>query len=71
VIRGFITYFGTYTVSGPGTLRLHVVRGSFPKWNDADQKRSFVINGDAMSTRIQPFRSATPHLMWKRVATAP
>jgi hypothetical protein len=70
VIRGFISYFGTYTVSAPGTISLHLVSGSFPNWNGADQKRSFVINGDEMQyTNLSTsFGDASAHLLWKRVS---
>jgi hypothetical protein len=72
VIRGFIAYFGTYTISGPGTLSLHIVSGSFPNWNDSDQERSFVINGDEMqyTNLTTSFGDASAHLLWKRASAA-
>jgi hypothetical protein len=72
VIRGFISYFGIYTVSAPGALTLHIVSGSFPNWNGADQKRSFVINGDEMqyTNLTTSFGDASAHLLWKRVPAA-
>jgi len=72
VMRGFIAYLGTYTVSAPGTLSLHIVSGSFPNWNGADQKRSFVINGDEMqyTNLTTSFGDASAHLLWKRVSAA-
>ena len=72
VIRGYIAYFGTYTVTAPGTLSLHIISGSFPNWNGADQQRSFVINGDELqyTNLATSFGDASAHLLWKRVSAA-
>ncbi len=72
VMRGFIAYFGTYKVNGPGDLSLHITGGSFPNWNGADQKRSFVIKGDEMqyTTLVTSFGGASAHLLWKRATAA-
>jgi hypothetical protein len=70
VIRGYIAYFGTYNVTAPGTLSLHIIGGSFPNWNGADQKRSFVISGDEMqyTNLVTSFGDASAHLLWRRTS---
>ena len=70
VIRGYIAYFGTYSVTAPGILSLHIEGGSFPNWNDATQKRSFLINGDEMqyTNLVTSFGDASAHLLWRRTS---
>jgi hypothetical protein len=70
VIRGYIAYFGTYSVTAPGALTLHILGGSFPNWNGADQKRAFAINGDEMqyTNLVTSFGGASAHLRWRRAS---
>ena len=72
VIHGYIAYFGTYKITAPGELTLHIISGSFPNWDGADQKRSFVINGDELQyvNMDTSFGDASAHLLWKRVSAA-
>jgi hypothetical protein len=69
VIRGYIAYFGTYKITGPGEITLHIISGSFPNWDGAEQKRLFVIKGDELqyTNMSTSFGDASAHLVWKRV----
>jgi hypothetical protein len=71
VIRGFMALFGTYTVSDPKTINLHVIGSMLPNWDGADQKRSFVIRGDELelTNLTNSSGDASVHAYWKRVST--
>jgi len=70
VIRGFMALFGTYTVSDPRTIKLHVIGSMLPNWDGADQKRSFVIRGDELelTNLANSSGDASVHAYWKRVS---
>jgi len=70
IIQGYIAYFGTYSVTAPGAITLHILGGSFPNWNGADQKRAFAINGDEMqyTNLVTSFGGASAHLRWRRAS---
>jgi hypothetical protein len=72
VVRGFMALFGNYTVIDPSTINLHVVGSMLPNWDGADQKRSFVINGDELELTnfTNSSGDASVHAFWKRVAAA-
>lgn len=72
IVSGFIAYFGTYTVSEPGTINLHIEWCSYPNFNGADHKRTFVINGDEMeyTNPTTTFGAAFATLIWKRTPRA-
>ena len=72
VIRGFMALFGTYTVSDPNTIKLHVVGSMLPNWDGVDQQRLFVIKGDELELTNSTNSSgdASVHAFWKRVAPA-
>jgi hypothetical protein len=40
VVRGSVSFFGTYSLDANGSLTLHIERSSFPNYNGTDQKRS-------------------------------
>ena len=66
--QGTITYFGTYSINeADRTIVIHIEGSSFPNWNDADQKRTFVIAGDELKL-ISPAASGagTAEVAWKR-----
>jgi hypothetical protein len=72
VMRGCISYFGTYKLTSPGNLSIHIVGSSFPNWSGSDQQRSFVINNDELRY-INPtpsFSETSVHLLWKRYSPA-
>jgi Lipocalin-like domain len=73
VIRGFMALFGSYTVEGANTLRLHIIGSSFPNWNGVDQTRSVVLNGDnlELTNRTNSFGESSVHAFWKRVSGTP
>lgn len=66
--QGTITYFGTYSINeADRTIAIHIEGSSFPNWNDADQKRIFVIAGDELKL-ISPAANGagTAEVAWKR-----
>jgi hypothetical protein len=66
--QGTITYFGTYSVNeADRTIAIYIEGSSFPNWNDADQKRIFVIAGDQLNL-ISPAASGagTAEVVWRR-----
>jgi hypothetical protein len=69
VVRGFIAYFGNYTVTESGILTLHMVNSSFPNFNGTDQKRLIHIDGDEMQySSAETSFGASAHQVWKRLA---
>src|SRR5262249_44380169 len=66
--QGTITYFGTYSINeADRTIAIHIEGSSFPNWNDADQKRIFVIAGDELKLISPPASGAgTAEVAWKR-----
>jgi hypothetical protein len=72
VVRGFMALYGTYTISDPNTINLHVVGSMLPNWDGADQKRSFVINGDQLelTNLTNSSGDASVHAFWKRAGAA-
>jgi Lipocalin-like domain len=48
-MAGTLSLFGTYTINSDGWQTLHIVRSSFPNWDDAEQKRLIQIKGDEMT----------------------
>ena len=67
--QGTITYFGNYTVSEPDrTISIHVVGGSFPNWNGANQKRIFTVSGDELklTNPVASTGGGTTEVVWKR-----
>lgn len=68
VVRGFMALFGTYTVSDPNTINLHVVGSMLPNWDGVDQKRAFVISGDELelTNLTNSSGDAVVHAFWKR-----
>jgi Lipocalin-like domain len=70
MVQGVIAYYGTYTISEPGIVKLHIVSCSFPNWNGTDQARAFVIAGDEMqyTNPTTSFGGSSGRLAWKRGA---
>jgi hypothetical protein len=49
-LEGLITMFGDYKVNeSEHSISLHVIGGSFPAWDNSNQKRIIEINGDQLT----------------------
>lgn len=49
-LEGIITMFGDYKVNdSEHSISLHIIGGSFPAWDNSDQKRLIAINGDELT----------------------
>jgi len=49
IVEGTITAFGTYTVNeADHSISMHIIGGSFPIWDNTNQKRFVTITGDQM-----------------------
>ena len=70
VVRGSITYFGTYSLDETdGTLTLHIERSSFPNWNGTYQRRltRTLTASELKYTNPTASVGGTAELEWKRV----
>lgn len=48
-------HFGTYTVdTTKGTIAFHIDRASFSAWDETTSIRSFTLEGDKLTWRVQP-----------------
>lgn len=55
-LEGIITMFGDYKVNeSDHSISLHVIGGSFPAWDNTNQKRLIAINGDELT-----YKNPTP-----------
>jgi hypothetical protein len=66
---GTISYFGTYSVSGPDLI-LRIEHSSFPNWTGTEQKRTNLsLTGDELKyTNTAPSVGGPPAvLVWRRV----
>jgi lipocalin-like protein len=65
---GSISYFGTYSVSGPDLI-LRIESSSFPNWTGTEQKRTnLTLSGDELKyTNTAPSVGGPPAvLVWRR-----
>jgi hypothetical protein len=70
--EGFISYFGTFTVSeSDRTVTHHLDGSSFPNWVGGDQKRFYKFSGNRLTLSTPPIPvngvSMTGHLIWERM----
>jgi DNA-binding beta-propeller fold protein YncE len=70
VVRGSMSLFGTFTVTSPDTVSLHIEGSSFPNWNGVDQTRGVVLQGDRLelTNRSNSFGQTSVHAFWKRAS---
>jgi hypothetical protein len=55
-LEGLIAMFGDYKVDeSEGSISLHIIGGSFPAWDNTNQKRFIAINGDELT-----YKNPTP-----------
>jgi hypothetical protein len=55
-VEGIITIFGDYKVNeSEHSISLHIIGGSFPTWDNSQQKRFIAINGDELT-----YKNPTP-----------
>jgi hypothetical protein len=55
-LEGIIVMFGDYKVNEPeNSISLHIIGGSFPAWDNTNQKRFIAINGDELT-----YKNPTP-----------
>ena len=55
-LEGLIVMFGDYKVNeSEGSISLHIIGGSFPAWDNTNQKRFIAINGDELT-----YKNPTP-----------
>ena len=55
-LEGTITMFGDYKVNeSEHSISLHIIGGSFPAWDNSNQKRFIAINGDELT-----YKNPTP-----------
>src|SRR5271166_4810950 len=71
VVKGILSYFGTYSVSDADrSLNIHIESSSFPNWKGTDQKRFVALTEDEMkwtsSTTTTGGPGFTGHTEWKR-----
>jgi Lipocalin-like domain len=65
---GSISYFGTYSVSGPDLI-LRIEHSSFPNWTGTEQRRTnLTLTGDELKyTNTAPSVGGPPAvLVWRR-----
>ena len=70
VLAGLLGFFGTYSTDEPAhVLLIRPQAGTFPNWNDADQKRFCVMTADEMKwTNPTPaIAGEYVELLWRRV----
>jgi hypothetical protein len=70
-VRGYIAYFGTYSVDEGARIVTHHLTGSlFPNWVGTEQRRQVALVGDQLTLSSQPilFQGKTRvfRLVWKR-----
>jgi hypothetical protein len=65
VVVGSNVNFGTYSVEG-NQIVLRVEAATFPNANGAEQKRSFSLEGDAMTFIVPVASGGAHHLVWKK-----
>ena len=66
VLRGYIAYFGTYTVDWEAGIVTHHAEGSLLGNNlDGSRKRHFILEGDRLTLRTRP--EEVGGLAWQRV----
>ena len=54
--KGIIVMFGDYKVNeSEHSISLHIIGGSFPAWDNTNQKRFIAINGDELT-----YKNPTP-----------
>ena len=68
VIEGSLTFFGTYTVNNDDTFSMHIIRSTFPNWDNTDQKRIVVsLTGDELKWHNPAATvGGTTETVWKR-----
>ena len=71
VVKGILSYFGTYSVSDADhSLNIHIESSSFPNWKGTDQKRFVALTGDEMKWTSPTTTTGGPdftgHTEWKR-----
>jgi hypothetical protein len=55
-LEGIVVMFGDYKVNeSEQSISLHIIGGSFPAWDNTDQKRFIAINGDVLT-----YKNPTP-----------
>jgi hypothetical protein len=55
-LEGMIVMFGDYKINeSDNSISLHIIGGSFPAWDNTNQKRFFAINGDELT-----YKNPTP-----------
>ena len=72
-LEGIITMFGDYKVNeSEHSISLHIIGGSFPAWDNSDQKRFIAINGDELTYKNPSPASGggTAVVILKRAASA-
>jgi hypothetical protein len=69
--RGYLAYFGRYTIDEEHKTVTHHIEGSLlPNWNGIDQVRYFELNGNRLTLRTPPLMiggsEAVGYLIWER-----
>jgi Lipocalin-like domain len=69
VVRGSLTYFGTYSLAPDGTLSIEIEGSSFPNWNHVNQTRMVTALTATELKWTNPVASigGTAEVAWKRV----
>ena len=72
-LEGTITMFGDYKVNeSEHSISLHIIGGSFPAWDNSNQKRFIAINGDELTYKnpAPATGGGTAVVILKRAASA-
>jgi len=70
-VKGYIAYFGTYSVDEDARVVTHQLTGSlFPNWVGTSQRRSVMLEGDKLTLSSQPIvfegKQRVFRIVWKR-----
>jgi hypothetical protein len=70
-VKGYVAYFGTYTVDEAGSAVTHHLSGSlFPNWVGTSQRRHVLLDGGRLTLSSQPIafqgRQRVFRIVWKR-----
>ena len=66
--RGYLAYYGTYTVHEKEGYILHQVEASlYPNWVDGDQKRFFRFEGERLVLEADAAALGRSRLVWEKL----
>jgi Lipocalin-like domain len=70
-VKGYVAYFGTYSVDEDARVVTHQLTGSlFPNWVGTSQRRSVMLEGDKLTLSSQPIvfagKQRVFRIVWKR-----